>query len=98
KYHATRTVTAGYGAGGPSRVLLARAAKLTLGSVEVHAPVAAFVTDAKGAAQAARTAGNIGGDLLKRFTVTLDYAQQTLWLQPNDLSRPRDVVGRPRPW
>jgi len=98
KYHATRTVTAGYGAGGPSKVLLARAAKLTLGSVEVDAPVTEFVTDAKGAAQAARTAGNIGGDLLKRFTVTLDYAHQTLWLQPNELSRQREVFDRTGLW
>jgi len=98
KYHATRTVTAGYGAGGPSKVLLARAAKLMVGPVEIDAPVTEFVTDAKGQAQAARTAGNIGGDLLKRFTVTLDYAHQTLWLQPNDLSRQREVFDRTGLW
>jgi aspartyl protease/PDZ domain-containing protein len=98
KYHATRTVTAGYGAGGPSKVLLARAARLTLGSVSIDAPVTEFVTDAKGSGQAARTAGNIGGDLLKRFTVTLDYAHRTLWLQPNDLSRQREVFDRSGLW
>jgi hypothetical protein len=98
KYHATRTVTAGYGAGGPSKVLLARAARLTLGTVTIDAPVTEFVTDVKGSGQAARTAGNIGGDLLKRFTVTLDYAHQTLWLQPNELARQREVFDRSGLW
>jgi hypothetical protein len=98
KYHATRSVTAGYGVGGPSKVLLARASKLTLGSVTIDSPVTEFVIDTGGAAAAARTAGNIGGDLLKRFTVTLDYAHQTMWLQPNALSSQPEVFDRSGLW
>lgn len=98
KYHATRRVTVGYGVGGPSKALLARAGKLTLGSVTIDAPVAEIVTDTGGAAKAARTAGNIGGDLLKRFTVTLDYAHQTLWLEPNPLASQREVFDRSGLW
>ena len=98
KYHATRSVTAGYGVGGPSKVLLARASKLTIGSLTIASPVTEFVVDTGGAAAAARTAGNIGGDLLKRFTVTLDYAHQTMWLQPNALSSQPEVFDRSGLW
>jgi membrane-associated protease RseP (regulator of RpoE activity) len=98
KYHATRSVTAGYGAGGPSKALLARASKLTVGSVTIDAPVTEFVIDKGGAAEAARTAGNIGGDLLKRFTLTLDYAHQKMWLEPNELSSQPEVFDRSGLW
>jgi hypothetical protein len=98
KYHATHSATVGYGVGGPSRALLARAGVLTLGSVTIDAPVAEITTDKGGAAEAARTAGNIGGDLLKRFTLTLDYAHQTLWLQPNALAATPEVFDRSGLW
>lgn len=98
KYHATHSATVGYGVGGPSKALLARGGVLTLGSVTIHAPVAEITTDKGGAAAAARTAGNIGGDLLKRFTLTLDYAHQTLWLQPNALAATPEVFDRSGLW
>jgi membrane-associated protease RseP (regulator of RpoE activity) len=98
KYHATRTATVGYGVGGPSKALLARAGKLAIGPITIDAPVTEIVTDKGGAAAAARTAGNIGGDLLKRFTVTLDYAHQTLWLQPNQLATQPEIFDRSGLW
>ncbi len=98
KYHATRTATVGYGVGGPSKALLGRAGKLTIGSVTIDAPVTEFVIDKGGAAESARTAGNIGGDLLKRFTVTLDYTHRTLWLEPNSLSAEKEVFDRSGLW
>jgi len=98
RYHANRSATVGYGIGGPSKALLARAGKLGIGPVAIDAPVAEIVTDKGGAAKAARTAGNIGGDLLKRFTVTLDYAHQKLWLQPNALAAQREVFDRSGLW
>jgi len=98
RYHATRSATVGYGIGGPSKALLARAGKLTIGAVTIDAPVTEIVTDKAGAAEASRTAGNIGGDLLKRFTVTLDYAHRTLWLQPNALADSREVFDRSGLW
>jgi hypothetical protein len=98
KYHATHSATVGYGIGGPSRALLARGGVLTLGSVTIDAPVAEITTDKGGAAEAARTAGNIGGDVLKRFTLTLDYAHRTLWLQPNALAATPEVFDRSGLW
>jgi len=98
QYHARRSATVGYGIGGPSKALLARADKFSIGAVTIDAPVTEIVTDKGGAAEAARTAGNVGGDLLKRFTVTLDYAHQTLWLQPNALAAQREVFDRSGLW
>ena len=98
KYKATHTATTGYGVGGPSRALLARPGDLTIGSTTLKNPVADLVMDKAGAAAAARTAGNIGGDILKRFTVTLDYGHQKLWLAPNALSAEPDVFDRSGIW
>jgi len=98
KYHATRLATTGYGVGGPSKALLARAGRLEIGPVSIDAPVTEISTDKGGVAQSARIAGNIGGDLLKRFTVTLDYAHRTLWLQPNGLAGRPEVFDRSGLW
>jgi S1-C subfamily serine protease len=84
--------------GGPSKALLARAATLDLAGVLIDAPVTEIVTDKGGAAEAARTAGNIGGDILKRFTLTLDYAHHQLWLEPNALAKQREVFDRSGLW
>ncbi len=54
--------------------------------------------DSAGAAAATRTAGNSGGDLLKRFTVTLDYGHQLMWLQPNALAATPDLFDRAGLW
>jgi hypothetical protein len=98
RYHATRMVTVGYGVGGPSKALLARARELTLGGTTIAAPVTEFVADRSGAAAQTQTAGNIGGDLLKRYTVTFDYAHQLMWLQPNELAQQREVFDRAGVW
>jgi len=99
KYHATRLVTMGYGAGGPSRALLARAGVLTIGgSTTITGPITELIADTSGEAAATQTAGNIGGDLLKRFTLTLDYQHQLLWLQPNELSGKPEVFDRSGVW
>ncbi len=98
KYHATRKVTAGFGVGGPFRVLLARADKLTLGPVVIDAPVTELTAEKGGAADATRTAGNIGSDLLKQFTVTFDYAHQKIWLQPNQLAGKLQAFDRSGLW
>lgn len=98
KYHATRLVTMGYGVGGPSKALLARAGELTIGATKIAGPITELISDASGEAAATHTAGNIGGDLLKRYTVTLDYAHQRLWLQPNELASRREVFDRAGVW
>jgi hypothetical protein len=98
KYHATRTATTGYGVGGASKALLGRAGTLAIGAVTISDPVLDVVTDTAGAAAQTHTAGNIGGDILKRFTLTLDYSHQLLYFQPNKLARQPDVFDRAGIW
>jgi hypothetical protein len=98
KYHATRLATTGYGVGGPSKALLGRAGALTIGPVTVAQPVLDVVTDTAGAAAQTHTAGNIGGDILKRFTLTLDYGHRLLYFQPNQLAQQPDVFDRAGIW
>jgi hypothetical protein len=98
KLGASTLATTGYGMGGPSKSLLARAAAMTIGPVEIKHPVINVVMDSAGAAAATHTAGNIGGDILKRFTLTLDYGHQTLWLQPNGLADQPEIFDRSGLW
>ncbi len=98
KYHATRNVVAGYGVGGPTRGLLFRPETLTIGSLTLKQPVGNLQIDKTGAAADPRSAGNIGGGVLRRFTLTLDYGHQTLYLEPNaDFAAP-DVFDRAGLW
>jgi hypothetical protein len=94
KYHAKAGAGPGFGAGGASTALVGRAGQLTIGPVTLEAPPVEILTDGGGAAAAARTAGNIGGQLLKRFTVTLDYAHGQAWLQQNGPGGDADGVDR----
>jgi membrane-associated protease RseP (regulator of RpoE activity) len=98
RYHATRSATAGYGVGGPARELLARAGELKIGSITIKDPVTLIAGGKRGAGAAARTAGNIGGDLLRRFTLTLDYGHQLLYLQPNPAFATADLFDRSGLW
>jgi len=98
RYHATRAATAGYGLGGPAKELLARAGELKIGSIVLKQPVTLIAGGKTGAGAAARTAGNIGGDLLRRFTLTLDYGHQMLYLQPNGAFDTADLFDRSGLW
>jgi len=68
----------GYGIGGPSRAQLVRAKTLRIGALEIGDVLTALSTDAQGAMADPTIAGNIGGGVLKRFTVTFDYAHHLL--------------------
>jgi hypothetical protein len=98
KYHATTLATTGYGVGGPSKSLLARGQQLVIGPVTLDQPLLELVNDAQGAAAETHTAGNIGGDILKRFTLTLDYAKHNLYFQPNALASKPEVFDRSGLW
>ncbi|HET9818644.1 MAG TPA: PDZ domain-containing protein [Rhodanobacteraceae bacterium] len=83
RYSATPATIAHWGIGGSSRARFARGGLLKIGSVAVNDPVLALSTAKKGASANKRIAGNIGGKILKRFTVTFDYAHQKMYLKPN---------------
>jgi hypothetical protein len=69
------------GVGGTATSLLARVRRLDLGALAIERPIAA-VQLVPGAAPVPAD-GRIGGDILRRFTVTLDYAGGWIRFAPN---------------
>jgi S1-C subfamily serine protease len=72
----------GWGVGGPSTGYVTRGKSMTLGSVAVDNIVVTMANQIKGAFAGSDYSGNIGGGILKRFVVTFDYGNQTMYLKP----------------
>jgi aspartyl protease len=73
----------GFGAGGEFRQVTGRVESLGIAGVKILNPVADFSTDTKGVTATESYDGTIGGDVLRRFTVTLDYSRGRMILFPN---------------
>ena len=72
----------GWGVGGPSTGYVTRGSMMTLGSVAVDNVVATLTDQNKGVFSGSDYSGNVGGGILKRFIVTFDYGNQTMYLKP----------------
>jgi aspartyl protease/PDZ domain-containing protein len=83
KYSSSVTGITGFGVGGPSTAKVARVKSIAIGSIVVPNVVTNLSTDTMGAMADPSLAGNIGGGVLKRFTVTFDYRNQIMYLQKN---------------
>ena len=74
---------AGGGVGGAVNADIGRIASLKLGSVEIARPVTSLAGDSAGVMTGNNDwVGNIGGDILRRFTVYLDYQHKRMILEP----------------
>jgi hypothetical protein len=71
------------GIGGISRDVAGRLASLQIGPYILPNAIAAFSRDNRGSGANPNQAGNIGGELLRRFTVVFDYSHQVMYLEPN---------------
>jgi len=71
------------GVGGMVENRIGRIDRLMLGPYSIEAPIAVFRRPGPGAISAAGTTGNIGGEVLRRFTLTFDYPHKRMWLVPN---------------
>jgi hypothetical protein len=89
----SETVT-GFGFGGPAMGKLGRLSSVGIGPFVVPHVVADFSTQTQGAFAAPFIAANVGGNLLKRFKVVLDYGASTMTLQPNALFDKPDFYER----
>lgn len=83
RYKPTVRGITGFGIGGPSRASLTRVKSVGIASIDVPNVIAALSTDTMGAMADPTISGNVGGGLLKRFTVTFDYRNQVMYLQKN---------------
>jgi hypothetical protein len=82
--HTARTVT-GWGAGGATYGVIARAREFRVGDVAIPCPLLALSTQTEGTDAERSVAGVIGNAMLSRFTVTFDYARQFVYLHRNRL-------------
>jgi len=75
---------AGGGVGGAVTADIGRVAGLQLGTLEIVRPVTMLLGDSAGVFSGnSDWIGNIGGDILRRFTVYLDYANKRMILEPH---------------
>ncbi len=84
----------GFGLGGPSLGQLVRVPEFTAGTVTIADPIATLSLDTSGALTEPGTAGNIGGGILKRFTVTFDYRRQIMYLAQGPGAMARESYDR----
>lgn len=83
RYDATPPVPVGTGLGGVLHARIARSGTLRLGDVSVDRPLVNLHTSTKGVFASGKIQGNIGGRILKRFTVTFDFSRKRMYLLPN---------------
>ena len=78
-----RTVTAqtGWGVGGPTHSVVFKGGTLKLGDVVIEHPLTMVSTDKHGSGVAESFPSNVGGGVLKRFVVTFDYDNSTMYLR-----------------
>ena len=80
----TATGVNGFGVGGGNVGRLGRVQTLSFGGLTLSNLVGDYTTEGGGALRASRSSGaNIGGEVLKRFIMTLDYRKLTMTLTPN---------------
>jgi hypothetical protein len=72
----------GWGVGGASFGYVFHGGTLTLGDVTIEHPLTSVSTDKGGAGASPAFPNNVGGGILKRFVVTLDYDHSTMYLKP----------------
>jgi len=79
--HGVEAMT-GWGVGGPARSFAFKGGTLKLGDVVIAHPLTMISTDKGGAGAAEAFPNNVGGGVLKRFAVTFDYDNSTMYLKP----------------
>ena len=98
KYAAAPEAVVGWGVGGPSRGRPARFGTLRLGDLAIGGIAGDLFTGDKGAFASPDLAGNIGGGVLKRFTVAFDYEAKRMYLAPNAHFAKQDEFDRSGLW
>jgi predicted aspartyl protease len=72
----------GAGLGGESKVIHARARSVRLGSFRLDAPVVRLSQEREGFYATTPHAGTLGGEILRRFRVVLDYSRGRMVIEP----------------
>jgi hypothetical protein len=73
----------GYGLGGEYKEVAGRVQTLQIGRLKIYEPVTSFSQASSGATVGGGSAGTIGGEILRRFKVILDYSRKQMILEPS---------------
>jgi hypothetical protein len=73
----------GRGVGGQTQTLVGRVTCLEIAGMRIDQPITVLRVSDQGVISARGTAGNIGGEILRRFTVIFDYRRKRMILEPN---------------
>ena len=84
----------GFGIGGPAYGRLGRLRSLGFGSFLLRGVVADFSVQQRGAFASRRLAANVGGGVLRRFTLAFDLPHHRIALRPNPAFAAPDDVDR----
>jgi predicted aspartyl protease len=89
KYGAAPEAVTGWGVNGGSRGRPARFGTLRLGGLVINSVVGDLLIGDKGGLVNPDWSGDLGGDVLRRFTLAFDYADKKIYLAPNaDIDKP----------
>jgi hypothetical protein len=83
RYGANVESVTGWGVGGAQRGYPARLGTLLLGDLHIDGIAADLFAGDKGSFANPDIGGNMGGGVLRRFTVAFDYANRRMYLKPN---------------
>lgn len=98
KYHAAADAVAGWGVGGASRARPARFGTLSVANLSVNDIAGDIYTGDKGSFAAPDISANLGGGVLRRFTVAFDYSAKKMYLAPNAAFATPDEFDRSGLW
>lgn len=82
------------GIGGPVPAALVRGNEFTLAGLTIRRPMVQLANQQAGGFSSRTIAGNIGADILQRYTVTFDYRARTVTFAPNGQSMPEFPTDR----
>lgn len=71
------------GVGGLTRTLVGRVKNIRVGRFDIENPIVSFSQATKGEQASAAHDGVLGGEVLRRFKLILDYARRQIILEPN---------------
>jgi len=98
RYHADVESVVGWGVGGAARGNAVRFGTLKLGELAIDGIAGELFTGNKGAFANPDLGGNLGGGVLRRFTVTFDYQAKKMYLEPNAEYGKPDAFDRSGLW
>jgi hypothetical protein len=80
------------GAGGDSKIVIGRVRSIQLGPFTIENPTLSLAQDTEGSRGSEENDGIVGGEVLRRFKVVIDYSRSRMLLEPtSSVSQPYEV-------